>query len=173
MASYILEEQLSKKGHVVLVEEESVSKLRTTLGLNYAGSYKVTRSMMENAKKNNPTLKYYIDLHRDSLTRDKTILTVDGKNYAKILFIVGLENSNYQENLDFTNKISDLLNQKVKGLSKGIYKKEGPLVNGVYNQDFSNRVILIELGGNENTIDEVYRSLIVLGEVLDEVIKND
>ena len=173
MASYILEEQLSKKGHVVLVEEESVSKLRTTLGLNYAGSYKVTRSMMENAKKNNPTLKYYIDLHRDSLTRDKTSLTVDGKSYAKILFIVGLENSNYQENLDFTNKISDLLNQKVKGLSKGIYKKEGPLVNGVYNQDFSNRVILIELGGNENTIDEVYRSLIVLGEVLDEVIKND
>lgn len=173
MASYILEEQLSKKGHVVLVEEESVSKLRTTLGLNYAGSYKVTRSMMENAKKNNPTLKYYIDLHRDSLTRDKTTLTVDSKSYAKILFIVGLENSNYQENLDFTNKISDLLNQKVKGLSKGIYKKEGPLVNGVYNQDFSNRVILIELGGNENTIDEVYRSLIVLGEVLDEVIKND
>ncbi len=173
MASYILEEQLSKKGHVVLVEEESVSKLRTTLGLNYAGSYKVTRSMMENAKKNNPTLKYYIDLHRDSLTRDKTTLTVDGKSYAKILFIVGLENSNYQENLDFTNKISDLLNQKVKGLSKGIYKKEGPLVNGVYNQDFSNRVILIEVGGNENTIDEVYRSLIVLGEVLDEVIKND
>lgn len=173
MASYILEEQLNKKGHVVLVEEESVSKLRTTLGLNYAGSYKVTRSMMENAKKNNPTLKYYIDLHRDSLTRDKTTLTVDGKSYAKILFIVGLENSNYQENLDFTNKISDLLNQKVKGLSKGIYKKEGPLVNGVYNQDFSNRVILIELGGNENTIDEVYRSLIVLGEVLDEVIKND
>lgn len=173
MASYILEEQLSKKGHVVLVEEESVSKLRTTLGLNYAGSYKVTRSMMENAKKNNPTLKYYIDLHRDSLTCDKTTLTVDGKSYAKILFIVGLENSNYQENLDFTNKISDLLNQKVKGLSKGIYKKEGPLVNGVYNQDFSNRVILIELGGNENTIDEVYRSLIVLGEVLDEVIKND
>ena len=173
MASYILEEQLSKKGHVVLVEEESVSKLRTTLGLNYAGSYKVTRSMMENAKKNNPTLKYYIDLHRDSLTRDKTTLTVDSKSYAKILFIVGLENSNYQENLDFTNKISDLLNQKVKGLSKGIYKKEGPLVNGVYNQDFSNRVILIELGCNENTIDEVYRSLIVLGEVLDEVIKND
>lgn len=173
MASYILEEQLSKKGHVVLVEEESVSRLRTTLGLNYAGSYKVTRSMMENAKKNNPTLKYYIDLHRDSLTRDKTTLTVDSKSYAKILFIVGLENSNYQENLDFTNKISDLLNQKVKGLSKGIYKKEGPLVNGVYNQDFSNRVILIELGGNENTIDEVYRSLIVLGEVLDEVIKND
>ena len=173
MASYILEEQLSKKGHVVLVEEESVSKLRTTLGLNYAGSYKVTRSMMENAKKNNPTLKYYIDLHRDSLTHDKTTLTVDGKSYAKILFIVGLENSNYQENLDFTNKISDLLNQKVKGLSKGIYKKEGPLVNGVYNQDFSNRVILIELGGNENTIDEVYRSLIVLGEILDEVIKND
>lgn len=173
MSSYILEEQLTKKGYKVLVEEESVSKLRTSLGLNYAGSYKVTRSMMETAKKNNPTLKYYIDLHRDSLTHDKTTLTADNKSYAKILFLIGLENTNYQENLDFTTKISTSLNEKVPGLSKGIYKKEGPLVNGVYNQDFSYRVILVEVGGNENTIEEVYRSLIVLGEVLDEVIKSD
>lgn len=173
MSSYILEEQLTKKGYKVLVEEESVSKLRTSLGLNYAGSYEVTRSMMETAKKNNPTLKYYIDLHRDSLTHDKTTLIIDNKSYAKILFLIGLENANYQENLDFTTRISNLLNEKVPGLSKGIYKKEGPFVNGVYNQDFSSRVILIELGGNENTIEEVYRSLIILGEALDEVMKND
>ena len=128
---------------------------------------------METAKKNNPTLKYYIDLHRDSLTHDKTTLIIDNKSYAKILFLIGLENANYQENLDFTTRISNLLNEKVPGLSKGIYKKEGPFVNGVYNQDFSSRVILIELGGNENTIEEVYRSLIILGEALDEVMKND
>ena len=118
-------------------------------------------------------------LHRNRKSKLGIIINNHIINHKKeyliviILFLIGLENANYQENLDFTNKISDLLNQKVKGLSKGIYKKEGPLVNGVYNQDFSNRVILIEVGGNENTIDEVYRSLIVLGEVLDEVIKND
>ena len=56
---------------------------------------------------------------------------------------------------------------------KGIYKKEGEGVNGVYNQDFSNRTILIEVGGPENTIDEVYETLLVLSEVLTEVINND
>ena len=66
-----------------------------------------------------------------------------------------------------------MINAKIPGLSKGIYKKEGEGVNGVYNQDFSNRTILIEVGGPENTIDEVYETLLVLSEVLTEVINND
>ena len=82
-------------------------------------------------------------------------------------------NPNYIENLEFTDKISKTINEKVPGLSKGIYKKQGAGVNGVYNQDFSNRTILIEIGGPENTIDEVYETLLVLSEALSEVIKSD
>ncbi len=63
--------------------------------------------------------------------------------------------------------------KRCQDLVKVYIKKEGPFVNGVYNQDFSSRVILIELGGNENTIEEVYRSLIILGEALDEGDEND
>ena len=90
-----------------------------------------------------------------------------------IMFLVGLENPNYEENLEFSNKISDAINSRISGLSKGIYQKEGEGVNGVYNQDFSNRTILIEIGGPENTIDEVYESLLILSEVLTEVIESD
>ena len=173
MIDYILKEQLSKKNYQVFIEEENVAKKRSELGLNYAGSYQVTRKLMEQAKKNYPSLNYFIDLHRDSISKNKTTITYQDTTYASILFIVGLENESYQENLDFTTKIHQRLNQKINGLSKGIYKKEGPGVNGVYNQDFSNRTILIELGGMENTIDEVYRTTILLSEVLDEVIQND
>ena len=128
---------------------------------------------MEQAKKTYPSLIYFIDLHRDSLTHDKTTLTYNDKNYAKVMFLVGLENPNYSENLKFSNRISDLINTKIPNLSKGIYEKEGAGVNGVYNQDFSNRTILIEIGGPENTIDEVYDTILVLSEVLSEVIESD
>ena len=99
---------------------------------------------------NYPSLKYFIDIHRDSLKKDKTYIRIGDKDYAKVLFIVGLENENYNENLEFTNKINDKLNEYYPGLSKGIYKKEGPGVNGVYNQDNSRHTILIEIGGVEN-----------------------
>ena len=171
--NYILKEELENKGFNVLVEETTISSIRSSLGLNYAGSYEASRVLMEQAKKTYPSLIYFIDLHRDSLTYNKTTLTYNNKNYAKVMFLVGLENPNYQENLDFSIKISDLINSKVPNISKGIYKKAGAGVNGVYNQDFSNRTILIEIGGPENTINEVYETLLVLSEVLSEVIESD
>ncbi len=173
LSDYILKEKLETLGFNVVVEEQTISSIRSSLGLNYAGSYQASRVLMEQAKENYPSLKYFIDLHRDSLSYSKTTLTYDDKNYAMVMLLVGLENPNYEENLDFSTKISDLINEKVPGLSKGIYEKEGEGVNGVYNQDFSNRTILIEIGGPENTIDEVYETLLVLSEVLSEVIEND
>ena len=171
--NYVLKEELENKGFNVLVEETTISSIRSSLGLNYAGSYDASRVLMEQAKEKFPSLIYFIDLHRDSLSHDRTTLTYNDKSYAKVMFLVGLENPNYQGNLDFSTKISDLINTKIPGLSKGIYEKEGAGVNGVYNQDFSNRTILIEIGGPENTIDEVYETLLVLSEVLSEVINSD
>ena len=173
LADYVLKEELEKKGYNVLIEETTISSVRSTMGLNYAGSYQASRVLLEAAKKTNPSLEYFIDLHRDSISKDKTTLVYNDKTYAKILFLIGLENPNYNANLEFTTLISNKLNEKIPGLSKGIYKKQGAGVNGIYNQDFSPRTILIELGGPENTIDEVYETLLILSEVLSEVISSD
>ena len=62
------------------------------------------------------------------------------------------------------------ISEKYPGLSKGIYKKGGAGVNGVYNQDFSPYTILIEIGGEENTTTEVMNTTVALGEILSEVI---
>lgn len=170
MLSYVLREKLNKAGIPTIVEENNVSEFLKTNNWNYASSYKVTKLLMTDAKEKNPSLKYFIDLHRDSVTKKISTATIDGKNYAKILFIVGLENKNYQENLKVTSAINEIINQKYPGLSRGIYKKEGPGVNGVYNQDFSPNTILFEVGGKENTMDEVMNTAEAIFQVLKEYI---
>lgn len=172
MNNYILEGIFNKRGYKTYVEEESVKDILNEKNWNYASSYKASRILLENAKLNNPSLEYYIDIHRDSLEKDKTTVTINDKEYAKIIFLLGLENPNYEENNKFIEKINNKVNNYYPGLSKGIYKKEGPGVNGVYNQDFSSRLILLEIGGYENTTSEVLNTAIAFSkcylEVLDE-----
>ena len=170
MNNYILEDQFRKNNYAVIVEEKNIKQVLNEHGWNYASSYQASRLFLEDAKKNYPTLKYFIDVHRDSLSRDRTTVTIENKEYAKILFLIGLENPNYSQNLEFTEKINQKLNEKYPNLSKGIYKKEGPGVNGVYNQDFSPFTILVEMGGPENTIDEVLNTSLAFAECFLEVI---
>lgn len=173
MASYILREKLYDNNIPALVEEADINEFLQTNNWNYASSYKVTRFLMEDAKEKNPSLNYFIDLHRDSVKKSISTTTINDKSYAKILFIVGLENSNYKENLLVTEKINNLLEEKYPGITRGIYKKQGPGVNGVYNQDFHKNTILIEMGGEENTIDEILNSCLAVSEVLTEYIKGE
>ena len=171
MNDYILEEKWKENGFSTLVEERNIKDVLNQHGWNYAGSYQASRVFLEDVRKTYPSLKYFVDVHRDSLGKDRTTVTIDNKNYASILFLIGLENPNYQQNLEFTEKISQKINEKYPNLSKGIYKKEGPGVNGVYNQDFSPFTILVEMGGPENTIDEVLNTSLAFAECFLEVIR--
>lgn len=171
MLSYILREKLNDRGISTIVEENNVSEFLKANNWNYASSYKVTKLLLEDAKSKNPSLEYFIDLHRDSVKRNITATTINGKSYAKILFIVGLENPNYQENLKFTEDLNALFNEYYPSLSRGIYKKQGAGVNGVYNQDFSPRTILIEVGGVDNTIEEVFLTAEAIADVLEKYME--
>jgi len=173
ISNYILEDIFNKNGYHSLVEERSVSEVLDQNNWNYASSYKASRLFLEDSIIKYPSLKYFVDIHRDSVTRDLTTITIDNRDYAKILFIVGLENNHYEENLSFTEKIDDKLNEYYPGLSKGIYKKEGPGVNGVYNQDFSPKTILVEVGGYENTTTEVLNTAIAFSKCMMEVIHEE
>lgn len=170
---YILEDIFNKNNYQTVIEESSISDILKENNWKYSNSYKASRILMENSILKYPTLKYFIDIHRDSLTRDKTTVEIDGKSYAKILFIVGLENPTYQDNLAFTEKINNKIDEYYPNLSKGIYKKEGPGVNGVYNQDFSKNTILIEIGGYENTTVEVLNTTLAFSKCFLEVINEE
>lgn len=170
-AASFLQQELKKKEIYSVVEKTDVNQILNVNGWNYANSYRVTRMLLEQAKKDYNNLEYYIDLHRDSISKKLSTITINGTSYAKILFVLGLEQENYKKNLVLMEALDAKINQKYKGLSRGIYKKEGPGVNGIYNQDFDENCILIEVGGAENTMDEVENTLRVLSEVLSEYIK--
>ena len=170
ISNYILEEIFNKNKLYTYVEESNIKEILNKNSWSYSYSYKATGILLEQRKLEYPTLKYFIDIHRDSITKDKTTVVINNKSYAKILFLIGLENPNYQENLIFTEKLNNKINQKYPNLTKGIYKKGGPGVNGVYNQDFSKYLILVEMGGYQNTPIEVLNSSLALAECFMEVI---
>ena len=172
-ASYIIREKLNKNNIPSIVEQNDITEFLRTNNWRYSASYKVSRMLMENAKNEYSSLKYYVDIHRDSVNRNISTIKINDKNYAKILFIVGLENEKYQENLKLTEKLNSMFEEKYPKISRGIYKKKGPGVNGVYNQDFSPKTILIEVGGEENTIDEVNNTCEAISEILTEYIRSD
>ena len=173
LTSYILQEKLDNLGIKSIVETRSVNKILENNNWPYRESYKASKSLIEDAKNKYPSIKYFIDIHRDSSNYDKTILEYNNKKYAKILFVVGLEHDNYEYNLNIANKLNEMLNQDINNITRGVTKKEGLGVNGVYNQDVSKNALLIEIGGVDNTIDEVSNSVNLLGEVLSRYIKED
>ena len=173
MADYIMEDIFNKNNFNTIVEERSIKQKLNENNWKYYKSYDASRIYIDDTKTNNPSIKYFIDVHRDSLKRDKTTVEINGKSYAKTIFLIGLENDNYNENLEFTTKINDKLNEKYPNLSKGIYKKGGEGVNGVYNQDNSKYTILLEIGGPENNTTEVLNSTLAFADCFMEVISTN
>ena len=173
LAGKILKEYLKDEGIETIFENKSVQDKVNSLSLSYGSSYKISREFVELAYKDNPSLIYFIDLHRDSSSYEKTTFKIDNESYVKILFVIGLENDSYEDNLKLANDLSELLRKENDNFVRGIMKKEGENVNGVYNQDFSKNMMLIELGGQYNNIREVDNTLKVFAHVLSEYIKEN
>ena len=173
MATYVLREKLVELGIPTIVEDANMSDILSRNGWNYSYSYQASRGLIEDKKKNYSSLKYFIDIHRDSVGKASTTVNINNINYAKVLFVIGLDYSGWESNYQFAEKIHQMIEESYSGLSRGMMKKTGMNVNGVYNQDISPYCILIEVGGVENTIEEVYQTMNVLANVLAKYIKEN
>ncbi len=171
-ASKILEEYLKEKGISSLVETSSVAKVLKDNNLAYTYSYRGSRILMDVAKKQNNSLEYFLDIQISNNKYEATTAKINDVSYAKILFVVGTENNNYAENQKFANKLNEILISKNKELSRGVSLRGGTGYHGVYNEDFSPNTLLIEVGGIENTMEEVNRTLKILAEVLNNYMED-
>ncbi len=164
--NYILKDYLTDYGLNTYIEEGSVTDVLKENNWSYRYSYDASKILIENKIKENPSLKLIIDLHRDSSSKTATTYTKDNTSYAKILFVVGMEHENCETNLALATKLKDLLDEELPGITRGISKKSGEGVNGIYNQDLSPKSVLIELGGQYNEIEELNNSLKILAKVI-------
>ena len=172
-ATHKLKEELKKRNIESIVEDASIEDIIYANGWDYEYSYVASKMLMTDALEKNPSLEYFIDLHRDALPYESSTLFTEEKNYAKFLFVIGIDNETYEQNMALAEKVSDALNAIVPGISKGIYKRGGSGPKAIYNQNFSTKTILIEIGAQYNKISEVNNSIIVLAEALERVMKSE
>ena len=164
-ASYLIKDMLEENNIKVIVEEKDIIKTMKQKKYNYDQTYLITRDLLKKNIKKYPSLKYFIDIHRDSISKKSSTITINKKPYAKIMFVAGMKNKNNAKNLEFMEALNTKLTKKYKGISRGIYKK-----NYVYNQDVNPGVILIEIGGQDNTMEEVYNTCNAISKALIEYI---
>ena len=165
-ASFMLKEYLSSFNIGSIVEEESVVKVLKEQNIMYSNTYAASRILMEEVSKNHPDLEMFFDLQVSDYKREATTVEINGENYAKILFVFGTDNGTYLENQEFATELNGILESINPALSRGVSLRGGVGYQGIYNQDFSSKVLLIQVGGINNTIDEVNRSMKILAEVI-------
>ena len=161
-ASYILKDFLSDYGIDTIVEDSDLKTDLNNLGYTYNQAYKVSRNWLE--RLNNSNMDLYIDLHRDSINYNLSNITIDGIDYAKIMFVVGT-NYDYSINMQVASSLVTRIENINKSISRGIFTR-----NSIYNQDYNDNCVLIEVGGPESSYESVTNSLKILARAIKDYV---
>ena len=170
MASYLLQNKLAQYNVKALVMEDNITDYLNLNNMKYNKSYLASRKFLEEDLKENPDLKLIIDIHRDSAPKDKSTIIINNKSCAKILFVIGEEYESYKENLKMTNYINDKIKEKYPELTRGVITKGGKGNNGIYNQDLNSKITLMEIGADQNTIEEVLNTIELIAPILGDYV---
>lgn len=164
-----LAKSLKTNGIGTNVDNTDIMNVLNEKGWEYWQSYDASRSVVKEAVAQNKDIQYVFDVHRDSLPGGKTTKEIDGEKYAQILFVVGADFSGYEKNLKLATKMNALIEEKYPGLSKGVITKEGAGTNGIFNQDLSDNAMLMEFGGYDNKLEELYRTADIVADIFSEL----
>ncbi|MCR2820622.1 stage II sporulation protein P [Lederbergia panacisoli] len=163
-----LGEKLEERGIKTLVDTTDISDKLVKKGMNYNQSYTASREIVVDAMSQNKEFKLMFDIHRDSVKKHVTTKKIKGQAYAKVMFVIGKSNPNYNKNLEFADKLHRLLEKKYPGLSRGAIAKPNTVGNGIYNQDLFDHNLIIEVGGVDNNLEELNRTVDALAEVISD-----
>lgn len=155
--------------------------------LHHTGQYDVERHdyaysnaepEIERILRENPDIEVVIDLHRDEVTADRKLVTwINGEPVAQVMFFNGLsyvnelgpidylENPNLSANLAFSFQMQLAANEYYPGFTRRIYLK-----GYRYNMHLAEKYLLIELGAQTNTVEEIRNACYPLADVLNRVI---
>ena len=142
-------------------------------------AYSKSLPAIEQLLAENPSIEVVIDLHRDGVKETTHLVTdIGGKKTAQIMFFNGLsytrkngaigylENKNLQENLAFSFQMQMTALEYYPGLTRKNY------LNAYrYNMHLRGKSLLVELGAQTNTVEEIKNAIGPLAHILDMVLK--
>ena len=170
-----LAKELEKRGYGVYHDRKRYDLINGKLERSIA--YNKALEGIEADRRKNPELEVLIDLHRDSVGKGKhTYTTIFGKKTAIVMFFNGMSrtksgaisylyNPNLQGNLAFSLQLKCKAMEYYDGFTKPIYLK-----GYRYNLHLARRSLLIELGNENNTVEEAKNAAAPLADVLDKVL---
>ncbi|WP_102263019.1 stage II sporulation protein P [Mesobacillus jeotgali] len=165
----LLGQELEKRGIGASVDKTNIGQELDRKGWLTHKSYEISRSLVQSAMAGNKKLQYFIDLHRDSVRKDSTTATINNEPYARLVFVIGEENKNFQQNLKFANELHKILNKNYPGISKGVLPKKGIGVDGIYNQDLHANTLVVEVGGVDNNMKELKNTIEALADAISQI----
>ncbi|MFC3885989.1 stage II sporulation protein P [Bacillus songklensis] len=168
LVGQMLAQELEKNQVGAVVDKTNIGQELKKKGWGTSKAYQASRTIVQSAMSRDKNLKFFLDLHRDSLRKKNTTININGTSYARVVFVLGKENPNFEQNLEFAKSLHEALKVKYPGLSRGVLGKVGKGVNGVYNQDLAAHSILIEVGGVDNDMEELKNTIKALATVITE-----
>lgn len=179
----------SKKANMIRIGEEICTILEANGILSvhdkkihdktYTGAYDNSREEITKILEKYPSIIITLDIHRDAiyydnLTRVKPTIEINGKKAAQLMIIAGAEGGNvssfpdWQTNLQFALNLQNYANSEHNGLMKPVF-----FCNRKYNMDITPYSLLIEMGTDVNTIEEVIYSARLLTSSLTKLIREN
>ncbi len=144
------------------------------------GAYSRSLPALEQILQENPSIQVVIDLHRDGIASDQKLVTdLDGRPTARFMFFNGLSRTKntgdidylynpYQaQNLALSFRMQLAANEYYPGLTRRIY------LNGYRYNMHLRPSLLIELGAQTNTVEEIMNAIDPMAHILDLVFSGE
>lgn len=146
-----------------------------------AQAYSVAAPNVEKILADNPSIEVVIDLHRDQVKEGTKLLSeLSGRPTAKFMFFNGLSRTKEHGNIEYLPNpyIDDNLalafqmqlacSEYYPGITRRIYLK-----GYRYNMHYRAKSLLIELGAQTNTVEEILNAIDPIAHILDLVLSGE
>ena len=144
-------------------------------------SYSNALPVIEELLAQNPSIEVVIDLHRDEMPEDRRLVVeLQGRPTAQFMFFNGLsrtaksgaieslENPYLDDNLAFSFQMQTASNEYYPGIARRIYLKAYR-----YNMHVNPKTLLIELGAQNNTVEEIMNAIEPLAHIMHLVLSGE
>ncbi len=143
---------------------------------NLSGAYNRSLEMLEERMASGETYDYVFDVHRDAYSgpyNGANSAKQEDRQVAYVMMLVGKgtgatgsgfdERPDWPKNLELAQRITDEMNALLPGVARDVKIKTGR-----FNQHVSAGALLIEIGNNQNTLEEALAACPVIAQAIAE-----
>lgn len=177
-----VEHVLNEKGDIVKVGRHLAETLKSykiptlyndTIHDHYPfrDSYKRSQVTVSQLLEENPSIQMVLDIHRDATPGLPRHVTVNGRQAAGLIFVVGsdamgLPHPEWQKNYRFALDLADAMDRRYPGMVLRVIR-----ANARYNQHLHERALIVEIGNQRSTLEETLFTAECLSEVLKDYLQ--